>query len=275
MPELPEVETIVKELRSEISGDKISTIEIFRSNPIIQGNIEKFKLELKGKEFVDITRRAKYLIFHLKPKSYLIAHLRMTGKFIVRDYLAEPSKYTRVRFILKSRKILFFEDVRCFGTLEIQKNLDDSNSIIKLGIEPLSKEMNPNFFLKKLSKSKREIKSVLLDQKIVAGLGNIYVSEILFGSGIHPQSEVCNLQKKDWGNIVKYTQIILEKALKNNGTTISDFRRIDDKTGKFQQFLKVYGKNNQPCPKCGIPIQRIVQQQRSTFFCLDCQKMKP
>ena len=275
MPELPEVETIVKELRSEISGDKISTIEIFRSNPIIQGNIEKFKLELKGKEFVDITRRAKYLIFHLKPKSYLIAHLRMTGKFIVRDYLAEPSKYTRVRFILKSRKILFFEDVRCFGTLEIQKNLDDSNSIIKLGIEPLSKEMNPNFFLKKLSKSKREIKSVLLDQKIVAGLGNIYVSEILFDSGIHPQSEVCNLQKKDWGNIVKHTQIILEQALKNNGTTISDFRRIDDKTGKFQQFLKVYGKNNQPCPKCGIPIQRIVQQQRSTFFCLDCQKMKP
>ena len=275
MPELPEVETIVKELRSEISGDIISTVEILRSNPIVQGNLDKFKLELKGKEFVDITRRAKYLIFHLKPKSFLIAHLRMTGKFIVRDYLAEPSRYTRVWFLLKSGRILFFDDVRCFGTLEIQKNLNASKSLLKLGIEPLSKEMNPNFFLKKLSNSKREIKSVLLDQKIVAGLGNIYVSEILFRSKIHPKSEVCNLQRNDWRNIAKYSQIILKKAIKNNGTTISDFRRVDDKTGKFQQFLRVYGKANQPCPKCGIPIQRIIQQQRSTFFCLECQKIKP
>ncbi len=275
MPELPEVETIVKELRTEISGDIISNVDIFRSNPIIQGDLPKFKFELKGKKFIDVTRRAKYLIFHLKPKSFLIAHLRMTGKFIISSYDSEPSKYTRVWFKLKSGRILIFDDVRCFGTLEIQKNLNNSNSLIKLGIEPLSKEMSPRFFLRKLSKSKRKIKSVLLDQKIVAGLGNIYVSEILFRSGINPQSEVCQLQKKDWIKIIKFTRTILEEAVRNNGTTISDFRRVDDKTGKFQQFLQVYGKTNQPCPKCGIPIQRIIQQQRSTFFCLDCQKIKP
>ena len=274
MPELPEVETIVKELRTEISGEIISNVEILRKNPIIQGNLNKFKLELKGKKILDITRRAKYLIFHLKPKSFLIAHLRMTGKFIVSDYITETTKYTRVLFKLKSNRILIFEDIRCFGTLEIQKKLDNSNSLIKLGIEPLSKEMEPRFFLKKLSKSKREIKSILLDQKIIAGLGNIYASEILFRSCIHPKSQVSNLQKNDWKNIVKFTQTILEEAVKNNGTTISDFRRVDDKTGEFQQFLKVYGKTNQPCPKCGIPIQRIVQQQRSTFFCLECQKIK-
>ena len=198
----------------------------------------------------------------------------MTGKFIVSDYVPEPSRYTRVRFFLKSGRILIFDDVRCFGTLEIQKNLDNSNSLIKLGVEPLSKDMSPIFFLKKLSKSKREIKSVLLDQKIVAGLGNIYASEILYSSGIHPQCEVCYLQKKDWEKIVKNTRIILEKAVENNGTTISDFRRVDDKTGKFQKFLKVYGKTNKPCPRCGVPIQRIIQQQRSTFFCLECQKME-
>jgi len=274
MPELPEVETIVKELRNEISGDIISTVEIFRRNPIIQGDLDKFKLELKDKEFLDVTRRAKYIIFHLRPKSFLIAHLRMTGKFIVRDKLVEPSRYTRAWFILKSGRILIFEDIRCFGTLEIQKKLDNSKSLLKLGIEPLSKEMNPRFFLKKLSKSNREIKSVLLDQKIIAGLGNIYVSEILFRSGIHPQSAVCSLKNKDWIKIIKFTQLILKEAVKNNGTTISDFRRVDNKTGKFQQFLKVYGKTNHPCPKCGIPIQRIIQQQRSTFFCLKCQKIK-
>ena len=134
--------------------------------------------------------------------------------------------------------------------------------------------MNPEFFLKKLSNSRREIKSVMLDQSIIAGLGNIYASEILFKSGIHPQSEVCNFKKKDWGNIIKFTKIILQEAIEKNGTTISDFRRVDEKTGEFQKFLKVYGKNNLPCPKCSVPIQRIVQQQRSTFFCNECQKIK-
>ena len=274
MPELPEVETIVRELRNEISGDKISSVDIFRKNPIVQGDLVKFQQDLNGRKFLDVTRRAKYLIFHLYPRGFLIAHLRMTGKFIVSKYASKPSKYNRLCFHLKSGRILIFDDLRCFGTLEIQKKLDDSKSLFKLGIEPLSKEMHSNYFIKKLSKSKRNIKSILLDQKIVAGLGNIYVSEILFRSCIHPQSAVRKLNEKDWNKIIKYTQIILEEAIKNNGTSISDFRRINDKTGKFQKFLQVYGKKNQPCPKCGIPIQRVVQQQRSTFFCLGCQKMK-
>tara|TARA_Y100001970_G_scaffold280642_1_gene389944 strand:+ start:3328 stop:4155 length:828 start_codon:yes stop_codon:yes gene_type:complete len=274
MPELPEVETIAHELCSEIKGDIISSVKIFRNNPIIQGDIEKFKLELIGKKIFDVYRRAKYLIFHLKPRCFLISHLRMTGKFIVSQYLSEPSKYNRVWFILKSGRLMIFDDVRCFGTLEIQKKLNDSNSIKKLGIEPLSKEMDTEFFFKKLSNSKREIKSVLLDQKIVAGLGNIYVSEILFRSGIHPESSVCKFRKKDWVKIVNFTREVLEEAIANNGTTISDFRRVDDKTGQFQKFLNVYGKKNEPCTKCGTPIQRIVQQQRSTFFCLECQKFK-
>jgi len=274
MPELPEVETIVRELRNEIIGDKISSVDIFRINPIIQGDLVKFKQKLNGKKLLNITRRAKYLIFHLEPKSFLIAHLRMTGKFIVSNSITEPSKYNRLWFHLKSGRILIFDDIRCFGTLEVQNRLDDTKSLLNLGIEPLSKEMNSDYFIKRLSKSKRNIKSVLLDQKIVAGLGNIYVSEILFRSSIHPQSEVVNFQKKDWIKIVKFTKMILEEAIENNGTSISDFRRIDDKTGQFQKFLNVYGKNSLPCPKCGIPIQRIVQQQRSTFFCFGCQKLK-
>lgn len=272
MPELPEVETVVRELREEICGDAISSVEIFRKNPIVQGDLDAFQEKLCGMSFLDVTRRAKFLIFHLQPERFLIAHLRMTGKFIVSDPLAEPSKYNRVWFHLKSGRLMIFDDIRCFGTLEVYDKLTDSKSLLKLGIEPLSVEMKPKFFIKRMASSKREIKTVLLDQKIVVGLGNIYVSEILFRSRIHPQRAAGKLIKKDWTKIIRYTQNILEEAIKNNGTTISDFRRVDDKTGAFQQFLQVYGNNNQACPECNVPIQRIVQQQRSTFFCPECQK---
>ena len=272
MPELPEVETVVRELRRELSGDEISCVEIFRSNPILQGNPNLFQEQLKGRKFIDVTRRAKYLIFHLQPLRYLLAHLRMTGKFIVSDYLPKPSKYNRVFFHLKSKRVLIFDDVRCFGTLEVYDNLTDSKSLLKLGIEPLSAEFTPDYFIKRLASSTRAIKIVMLDQKIVVGLGNIYVSEILFRSRIHPQRKVGSIGKKEWPLIIKYTKKILLEAIENNGTTISDFRRIDEKTGRFQKFLKVYDKNNHPCSECGVLIQRIVQQQRSTYFCPECQR---
>ena len=272
MPELPEVETVVRELREEICGDTITSVEIFRSNPIVQGDLDAFQEQLSGRKFLDVTRRAKYLIFHLEPKRYLVAHLRMTGKFIVSDPLPEPTKYNRIWFHLKSGRLMIFDDIRCFGTLEVYDDLDDSKSLLKLGIEPLSNAINPSFFSKRLASSKREIKSVLLDQKIVAGLGNIYVSEILFHARIHPQRSAGSIKKKEWSMLIKYTKFILKEAIKNNGTTISDFRRVDDKTGTFQQFLKVYDKKEKPGTECGVPIKRIVQQQRSTFFCPECQK---
>ena len=167
---------------------------------------------------------------------------------------------------------MIFDDIRCFGTLEVYDDLADSKSLQKLGIEPLSNAMTPDYFKKLLASSKREIKSVLLDQKVIAGLGNIYVSEILFRSRIHPQRNAGSIKNKEWPLIIKYTKYILEEAIKNNGTTISDFRRVDEKTGTFQQFLQVYDKKEQPCTECRTPIQRIVQQQRSTFFCPECQR---
>ena len=166
---------------------------------------------------------------------------------------------------------MIFDDVRCFGTLEFYDKLSDAKALKKLGIEPLSEDLNVNYFKSKVASSKREVKSILLDQQIIAGLGNIYVSEILFRSKISPLRITETIRNKEWTKIIKYTKSVLEEAIKNNGTTISDFRRVDDKTGKFQKFLKVYNKKEQPCPDCGIPIQRIVQQQRSTFFCPECQ----
>ncbi len=271
MPELPEVETVVRELNKEICGDSISAVEIFRSNPIIQGDLDVFQNQLEGRTFKQISRRAKYLIFHLIPSGYMVAHMRMTGKFIVCSPIDVPSKYNRVWFHLSSGKMMIFDDVRCFGTLEVYQKLSDSKSLNKLGIEPLSENLTVNYFKSKVSASKREVKSILLDQQIIAGLGNIYVSEILFRSRISPLRITQTISQKEWAHIIKHTQSVLKDAIENNGTTISDFRRVDDKTGKFQQFLKVYDKKDQPCTNCGIPIQRIIQQQRSTFFCSKCQ----
>ena len=271
MPELPEVETVVRELSNKICGDSISSIEIFRSNPIVQGDLVSFQQQLRGRTFKQVTRRAKYLIFYLIPSVFMVAHLRMTGKFIVCDSLEAPSKYNRVWFHLGSGRLMIFDDVRCFGTLEVYQKMSDSKALNKLGIEPFSKDLNVNYLKSKVASSKREVKSILLDQQIIAGLGNIYVSEILFHAKISPLRITETIRNKEWSQIIKFTQAVLKKAIENNGTTISDFRRVDDKTGKFQQFLKVYDKKEQPCPDCGVPIQKIVQQQRSTFFCPECQ----
>ena len=155
MPELPEVETVVRELREEICGDIISSVEIFRSNPIVQGDLDRFQEQLCGRKFIDVRRRAKYLIFNLEPTKYLVAHLRMTGKFIVSDPLPEPTKYNRVWFNLESGRQMIFDDIRCFGTLEVYDDLADSKSLQKLGIEPLSKAMSIGYFKKNLGSSKR------------------------------------------------------------------------------------------------------------------------
>ena len=272
MPELPEVETVVRELSKKICGDSISSVDIFRNNPIVQGDLEAFQKQLIGRKFKYVTRRAKYLIFHLHPQGFMVAHMRMTGKFIVCDPIDVPSKYNRVWFHLTSGRLMIFDDVRCFGTLEVYEKLSDSQALNKLGIEPFSEDLNVNYFKSKVASSKREIKSILLDQQIIAGLGNIYVSEILFRSKISPLRTSETIRNKEWSQIIKYTQSVLEEAIENNGTTISNFRRVDDKTGKFQKFLKVYDKKEKPCPNCGIPIQRIVQHQRSTFFCPECQQ---
>ncbi len=271
MPELPEVETVVRELNDEICGDSITSVEIFRSNPIVQGDLEAFQNQLIGRSFKYVTRRAKYIVFHLIPSGHMVAHLRMTGKFIVCGSIDVPTKYHRVWFHLNSGKMMIFDDVRCFGTLEFYKKLSDSKALNKLGIEPFSENLTVNYFKSKVASSKREIKSILLDQQIIAGLGNIYVSEILFHSRISPIRITETISQKEWAEIIKYTKSVLKDAIENNGTTISDFRRVDDKTGKFQQFLKVYDKKDQPCTNCGILIQRIIQQQRSTFFCPECQ----
>ena len=272
MPELPEVETVVRGLRSQIVGETIDRVEILHPTLIVQGDRKTFRDRLLGRTIHGVTRRAKFLCFQLAPEGYLLGHLRMTGKFVVIDAEPELDKHQRVRFRFQSRRWMVFSDVRCFGTLEVLDTLEESAALANLGLEPLTPEFTPGSLRDPFQRTSRNIKSVLLDQRVVVGIGNIYASEILYRIGVHPERPAQQIQPKERKQLVAATKSVLEEAIAMNGTSISDFRRVDDKTGEFQEFLRVYGKDGSPCTTCGTPIQRIVQQQRSSFFCPTCQQ---
>ncbi len=272
MPELPEVETVARGLREQVVGSTIRAVQIWHPTLTVKQDRDRFTEHLTGAQITQVSRRAKFLLFHLQPQGVLMGHLRMTGKFIVSAPLEAPGKHHRAWFTLDEGRLLVFEDMRCFGTLEWFPEEASIPQLQELGPEPLSDAFQAPLLQQALAKTSRAIKPTLLDQKIVAGIGNIYASEILFRARIHPEREARTLRKADCTRLVTETKEVLTEALAHNGTSISDFRRVDDKTGEFQAFLRVYQRETHPCRVCGTPIQRIVQQQRSTFFCPTCQK---
>lgn len=271
MPELPEVQTVVDGLRKTIIGKEIIQCEVIRSS-IIQGNDEQFVKEVQNTVFQSIDRRGKYILLTLSSGKSIVTHLRMTGKFIYVKSANEKSKYERVIFRLKNSFNLVFHDVRCFGTIELVDNLQKSEKLKKIGWEPWDKRLTAETLQRELKKRSIPIKSALLDQSIIAGIGNIYASEILFDCQINPKRRCKSLNKKHLKKILESTRKILSLAMEHNGTSISDYRRVDDKTGEFQNFLKVYGKKDKPCVRCRNPIKKEIISQRSTFLCSKCQK---
>lgn len=272
MPELPEVETLVAGLKPHVIGKTIRKVNVFRPLPILPLKPTEFIRALESKKIVDLTRRAKYLIFHLKPELYLLTHLRMTGKFLLKNHLKLPGKHHRIWFHLGKKKLLVFEDVRCLGKMELATKVTMCQKLSLLGVEPLSKKLNVAYFHKCCNKTLRPIKVVLMDQRKIAGIGNIYASEILFQAGIHPERQAKFLTHIERKQIIQAIKSILKKAIQLQGTSVANFRLVDNKMGEFQNFLNVYGKAGQPCPKCDRSIERIVQYQRSTFFCPQCQR---
>ncbi|MBF0287935.1 MAG: bifunctional DNA-formamidopyrimidine glycosylase/DNA-(apurinic or apyrimidinic site) lyase [SAR324 cluster bacterium] len=272
MPELPEVETVVRGLQKLVVSQKITSVQVFRNNAITPLSPEIFAQRLTGSTIEAVTRRGKFLIFQLNPRLWLLAHLRMTGKFIVTSLLSTPQKHHRAWFQLDHTQLMIFDDMRCFGTLELVESLDDTKKIQQLGIEPLSSQLTWNHLKDCFNQSSTAIKNLLMDQTKIAGIGNIYASEILFEARISPLRTGSQLSIQELKKLKKSIQKILNAAIDKNGTSISDFRKVDEKTGEFQNFLKVYGKNELPCFHCSTPIQRIIQQQRSSFFCSSCQQ---
>jgi len=280
MPELPEVETIVRELQAVLPGRVVERVRVFRKDALQGVPPARFRKGLEGRSFAEVLRRGKYLLFRMAPGGWLVAHLRMTGKFALMTHppesaaspSAKPQPHHRVWFELEDNALLVFQDLRCFGTLTLAREPGEVPGVAALGVEPLQPGFTRDWLTLALADSRVPLKHWLMHQGHIAGLGNIYVSEILFAAGLSPFRPAGELSGKEAGRLHQAILRVLEQAIAKNGTTISDYRRVDEKSGEFQNFLRVYDRADLPCHTCGTPIQRAVQQQRSTFYCPGCQR---
>lgn len=274
MPELPEVETVRRGLEKLILGKKISNIDI-RYPKMIKTDLHEFQKEMPGQVILSMGRRGKYLLFYLSDK-VLISHLRMEGKYFYYPDQVPERKHAHVLIHFEDGGTLVYEDVRKFGTMELlAPELLDSYFISKkLGPEPTEKDFDLERFKLALKKSKKPIKSHLLDQTLVAGLGNIYVDEVLWRAKVHPvrisQSLTAQEARKVHDEIIK----VLGQAVEKGGSTIRTYTNAFGEDGTMQEFHQVYDKTGQACSRCGVIIEKIQLGGRGTHFCPKCQRRK-
>ncbi|MDY0010601.1 MAG: DNA-formamidopyrimidine glycosylase [Candidatus Izemoplasmatales bacterium] len=274
MPELPEVETVKETLKIRLLGLKI--VDVIAPYPlIIKMDFTEFKFMVINQTFRDIRRYGKYLFFVLDDYT-LVSHLRMEGKYFLRENLDQLTKHEHVVFSLSNGLKLAYHDVRKFGTMELVKKGEEFTllSVKKLGLEANDPSIDKNEIFGKISKAHRPIKSVLLDQSILTGLGNIYVDETLFRSRIHPEELAANLSEKEVFGIINNAKIVLNKAINLGGTTIRTYQSSFGVDGRFQNELKVHTMVGKPCQECGTTIEKIKIGGRGTYFCPKCQVRK-
>ena len=268
MPELPEVETVRNTLKKEVLNRTIKDVEIYYENIIAYPNISEFKKQIKGQKINDILRRGKFLMFSLD-NFYLLSHLRMEGRFYFKD--GEKLKHEHVRFILDDKNLCYI-DTRKFGRMYLLPKDDAYNMkpLNELGLEPWDDNLTVDYLKDKYKNKKLPIKTVLLDQSIIVGIGNIYDDEILFMSNINPYTKASNLSDSDLSNIISNTKIVLERAIKLGGTTIKTYESSEGVHGRFQNELLVHGK--EVCPKCNSKLEYDHINGRGTYYCKKCQK---
>jgi formamidopyrimidine-DNA glycosylase len=287
MPELPEVEIVKRSLIKALNKAKIIDVQI--NNKKLRYKIpQTFRKELINKKITKISRRSKYIIFHFK-KSFLLIHLGMTGKFlIIRKKDGEMfktsfyynlniiHKHNHIYFILNNNLSLVYNDVRRFGFFKYYKDkkLNEISFIKKLGVEPLSNSFNFIYFAQSTKNKKKNIKNLLMDQTFVSGLGNIYVNEALYMSKINPLRNCYDLSIFETKRLISNIKKVISLSILNGGSSIKDFKNISGKSGEFQQFFKVYGREDKECSRfsCNGKIKKIFISNRSSFFCSMCQK---
>ena len=272
MPELPEVETVKNALKRLVLNKKIKGVDIFHNNIIATPNIEEFKEKIKDQTINDIKRRGKWLLFELD-NYYLVSHLRMEGKYFLKDKTEERNKHDHVIFDLGNEE-LRYNDTRKFGKMYLvdKEKLETSKPLNELGLEPWDEKLDINYLREKYKNKKIAIKSVLLDQSIITGIGNIYADEILFLSKINPLKKPIDLTDDELNDIIKYTKQILEDAIKLGGTTIKSYESEEGVHGRFQNNLLVHNHVGESCPECKETIIKIVVNGRGTYYCKKCQK---
>lgn len=273
MPELPEVETIKRKLKSKILNEIIKEVYVYYPSIIESPSVDEFKTKLKKEKIIDMKRRGKWLIFELN-NYYLLSHLRMEGKYIYRTHEDELNKHEHVAFLFESGLELRYKDTRKFGRMYLVNKEDAYNEkpLCELGKEPWDDTLNIDYLKDKYKSKKLPIKTVILDQNIIVGIGNIYADEILFKSRIHPLASACNLTAKDCENIIKYTKETLEFAIDLGGTTIKSYESEEGVHGTFQDNLLVHNHEGDKCPKCSSIIVKTRVGGRGTYYCPKCQK---
>lgn len=273
MPELPEVETVKESLRLRLTGKRIKNVNVIYDNIIAYPKIDEFINNIKNQRINDMSRRGKFILFELDDY-YLLSHLRMEGKFFFRKKDDKILKHEHVIFDLDSGEELRYMDTRKFGKMYLirKEDIDSIGPLKELGLEPWDDNLTSDYLIDMYKKKRLPIKSVLLDQSIIVGIGNIYADEILFLCKINPLKKCNEITKKEAFNIIKYTRKVLEEAIKKGGTTIRTYSSVNGVHGLFQEELLIHGKDNGICPKCGNKIQKIRVCGRGTYYCPICQK---
>lgn len=288
MPELPEVEITKKTLQKYVENQCILDVRVNNYN--LRYKIDKnFRKNLKKKQIIKITRRSKYLIFHLSDGNFFLIHLGMSGRILVNQSNNNQlsldtsfysntfsiKKHNHVYFYFEKSKVIY-NDTRRFGFIKYYKAADllNASHLKNLGVEPLSKDLNFIYFKKKICKFSKSIKNTLMDQTFVCGLGNIYVNEVLFLSKIHPLKNSRSLNNLEMKQLVFYIKSVLKKSIRLGGSTIKDFHNSEGKSGLFQETFRVYGREGCKCIKknCRGIIKKIVIGGRASFFCNFCQQ---
>jgi len=267
MPELPEVETIKRDLESIIVGKKIKDVEVKRAKTIKEPSVENFIKRVQNQEIKGISRRGKMLILKFS-NQYLVVHLRMTGQIIYGDKQQE----SKVAFRLSDGKYLNFLDRRVMGEIRLINNWQELPFIQKMGPEPLEKEFSLEKFQKILKGKKAQIKPLLMDQSFIAGIGNLYAAEILFRAKVSPLRPTNSLNSAEVREIYLAIKEILREGIKYRGSSVNTYRDAYGKKGNFAQRLQVYNRAGRPCFRCGTLIKKIDLGGRGTYFCPTCQK---
>lgn len=272
MPEIAEVETVRNTLKSMILNKKIVDVNIIYPK-IIESDIKDFKDILIGRKFIDIDRIGKWLMFDLNDY-YLLSHLRMEGKYFVKKSTDEIVKHEHIVISFEDGTDLRYHDTRKFGRMNLVKksDIDKVEAIKKQGIEANSEKLTKEYLYEKIHKKNIPIKSLLLDQTIISGLGNIYANEVMFDARINPSRLGKDISLNECDLIVKASKKIIDAAIKDGGTTIKSYTSSLGVTGRFQQHLMVHKREGEECKVCGTIIENIKIGGRSTYFCPKCQK---
>ncbi|MFH5810390.1 DNA-formamidopyrimidine glycosylase [Companilactobacillus sp. FL22-1] len=275
MPEMPEVETVRRGLNSQVKGRKITHVEIRYQN-LITGDVKQFSEFVTGATITDVGRRAKFLLIHLDNGYTIISHLRMEGRYRISADPSAIDKHSHAIFSLDNGEKMIYNDVRKFGRMQLwpTAELSTNKSIMKLGPEPLSPDFTFEKLKPRIMRHRKDIKTVLLDQSGLSGLGNIYVDEVLWQVKIHPQTPANHLNDEDIKAIIVASNQEMESAIANGGSTVRSYIDATGHKGNMQNSLKVYGKEGTPCPRCKTEIEKIKVGGRGTHFCPKCQIVK-